>query len=239
MAAEYWIFEVTHGAPRRAEMYATPQLVDVFQRAALPASAGDVGGFVGTPRVTRRGGVLSPDFQTTVVALYEVPDGTSILRAAAILQAVRDRVALWVSRITPVVGEWSDVSVVRWSEAANGPVAWWRGGEAAATSRTTEDPPVLSVDPPDNPRGPTTSSSHPTTPTETLAALADRAGAAADTATSLLYAGATFGAVLLAFLLANEWRKYRRPPPPVDSDADRAPSSRRVGRRVAGLLRSA
>jgi hypothetical protein len=239
MAAEYWVFEVTHGAPRRAEMYATPQLVEVFQRAELPPSAGDAGGFVGTPRVTRHGGLLSPDFQTTVVALYEIPDGTSLRRTAAILQAVRDRIALWLSRFEPVVGTWSDVSVVRWREPINGAVDWWRSGDAAATSRTTEDPPVLSTTAADNPRGPTTSSSHPTTPAETLENLADRAGAAADKTEDLLYAGATFGAVLLALMLANEWRKYRRPPPLVDTGAAPAPSSRRVGRRAAGMIRAA
>lgn len=197
----YWMFEVTHGASVRSDMYGATVLSQVFQLASLPASQRNVGGWVGPrARVTRVGGVSTAfhtdSFTTTVAWLYEVPDDNSAARTVAILQAIKDRITLNLTRMDPAVGHWSDVTVSRWAEGYNGAVTWWRGGFAARTT-TEEEPPTLSTDANENPRGPTGADTHPTTPAETLEHMVAALGAGAQATTSLLWSAAAAGAVVL------------------------------------------
>lgn len=197
----YWMFEVTHGASTRSDLYGATVLAQVFQMAALPPAERNVGGWVGPrPRVTRTGGVSSvfhtDSFTTTVAWLYEVPETNSAARTVAILQAVKDRITLNLTRMDPAVGHWSDVTVSPWAEGYNGAVTWWRGGFAARTT-TEEEPPTLSTDANENPRGPTGADTHPTTPAETLEHMVAALGAGAQATTSLLWSFAAAGAVVL------------------------------------------
>ncbi len=207
------MFEITHASVRVATAPSAASLTSAVQAAALPQA--DVGGWVSPrPRITRKGGVLDvladpfgthPQNQTTVTSIYEVPEGTGLVRTVAILSAVRDRLALAMRALDAngLQGYWSPVSVTRYAEAINGPVAWWSDGSAART-RTEERFPILTTDPDENPRGPTGADTHPTTPAETLDAMARRARQTAESGASLLWAGAALG--LVAFLSYSAWK---------------------------------
>lgn len=199
-----YVFEVSHASPRAATAPSASSIDQAFASAALPRD--DVGGWVGRPRVTRRGGVIpniagilgdTPQNQTTAVAVYEVPDGTSLRRAVAILSATRDRLAIRLSAIDGLQGHWGSIAVSAHLEAVNGPESWWRSGEAART-RTEDAFPTLTTDPDEHPRGPTGSDTHPTTVAETLERMSERAQKAAEVGTDLLWAGAALAAVVLA-----------------------------------------
>lgn len=213
----YFVFSISHASSRAATSPSAQSIGEAFRMASLRQS--NVGGWVGpAPRVTRKGGLIDnamdpfgnhPQNQTTAVALYAVPDGTSLARAVAILTAVRDRVRLYLESIDGIDGTWGDLSVVRYAEAANGPLSWWESG-AASRTRTSERFPVLTTDPDENPVGPTGSDTHPTTAAETLESMARQARQTAESGASLLWSAAGLGVVALVAYGIYAWQTTSR-----------------------------
>lgn len=132
--------------------------------AMLAARLGDNtrtdGAWVGPgPRVTRvaQVGALR-GFVTRVAWLYGVGDGVVVPRAR-----LRERVAAELDR----VGSWSDVSIVDYAPEVNGSLEWWLTGRASQTQTRDEFATGSGrVDADENPIGPTTLETHPTSPGE-------------------------------------------------------------------------
>ena len=137
---------------------------EAIRGALIAARLGDNtrsdGAWVGPgPRVTRvaQVGALR-GFVTRVAWLYGVGDGVTIPRTR-----LRDRVAAELDR----VGSWSDVTVVDYAPAVNGSLEWWLTGAASQTQTRDEFPTGSGrVDATENPIGPTTPETHPTSPAE-------------------------------------------------------------------------
>lgn len=130
---------------------------------ALRGVARDGGQWIGpTPRVTRR---LNPGEMRGAVThaawVMGWPDnGTDpvtdgrVQRLRTAVQAALDDVAMG----------WQPVEVIPYSVALHGPLSWWNSGEAAIT-QTQDQWPELGgrFDAAENPIGPTTALTHPTT----------------------------------------------------------------------------
>jgi len=126
-----------------------------------PTTGEPLGGWVGPrPRVTRSIRELTGHAWITEVAWpYQWPDAAGVDPARVqrqVLDAVQRQLGSessdWTIRLEP------------YSETVNGPLSWWQSG-AASVTQTQEQPPTGGgrLDAPENPVGPTTAATHPTT----------------------------------------------------------------------------
>lgn len=136
------------------------QIADAFSRSQLGPRPDD-GGFVGpSPRITRTAPLGS--FQTVAAWVYTWPryDPASPPSDRAPLRELVELLRAAVARNTGA----DSVTVERYTARRNGALSWWASGEAAIT-RTRDVAPSLAgrFDAPENPIGPTTDATHPTT----------------------------------------------------------------------------
>lgn len=131
------------------------------------------------PRITRR--PQTGYFETTVAWLYAWDD-TAYTRQnwAALKERIRSAVQDGLDELSyaesplvesPLAGAtgWVSLQMPDYSPAINGPVTWWQSGEAARTRTRDEAPTGFGrLDVPENPVGPTSAETHPTTLTETI-----------------------------------------------------------------------
>ncbi len=141
--------------------------------AAIAAAAGDAT-LVGPPRITRVANV-GERFQTCVVAVFSFSSPPSDLQ----LSSLRARVGAHL-RASQLLASWSAPQSSPFLPARNGDLAWWSSGQAAET-RTRDAFPELAgrLDVADNPIGPTSSATHPTSAGEAAAAMVSSGGSVA------------------------------------------------------------
>jgi len=139
----------------------TPSEADIIvalNRTSLTGrTPSQVAQWVGQPRITRVHDLFQPYF-TDVVAVIRVAagldEGLSNARAtAANLKQQLDAIS--------TLSDWSDVGIVPFLEAANGPLRSWLSGEMARTQTAGINPPPWSSS--ENPTGPTTPDTTPPT----------------------------------------------------------------------------
>lgn len=130
-------------------------------RSALNAVQVPFGRWVGpAPRIVRRinNGSMLQAWETYVTWLMDVEERTF---APMLRQGIADQVA---GQLVHISDAWSRPTVALYSEAINGPLGWWRSGDAART-RTALEPPTWGgrLDVNQNPIGPDSRDVRPST----------------------------------------------------------------------------
>lgn len=158
------------------------EIAQALERARLPGREDLRGTWIGpSPRVTRQ--AIAPRFATTFAWPYAWPSRGPWAPGAPLRElsvALRESVARELGEI----GSWGDVRVMPWSPAVHGEIAAWESGEMSRT-RTRDAFPTGAgrLDATENPIGPTTRDTRPSTLRDlggdTLASLAPWALAAA------------------------------------------------------------
>lgn len=113
-----------------------------------------------SPRVTRKTQLGS--FETTAAWMYAWDDTPYTTQNwAALQERVRSAVQDGLNELS---GDWSAVSMTPYSQSVHGTVQSWQSGQASVT-RTRDEFPTGGgrFDPNENPVGPTTDATHPTT----------------------------------------------------------------------------
>jgi len=113
------------------------------------------------PRVTRKS--VIGGFETDASWLYAWPDTDYTTQNLVTLkQNLHDQVRDGLQELSSA---WSDPAIIPFSEALHGSVNWWASGQAAQTQ--TREVPATGIaritDAVENPVGPTTNDTHPTT----------------------------------------------------------------------------
>ena len=175
-------------ATERSLTAANAPTADAIQRAFSAARIGvDGSHWVGVgPRVTRQAGV--PHLTTTAAGLYVWPSTVLVPPVQALVDAVTRQLAT-------VSSTWSPVTPYPYREAVNGPLTWWESGEASVT-RTRDNFPFNAghLDAAENPVGPTSTATHPTTTSDAGGALLREGN---DLLTTLAVLGAVAGGAYL------------------------------------------
>lgn len=186
-------------------------------RAAAPETSSF--GWSGTaPRITRTAEIALRGFKTRAAWIGQWPKETTNFRPpmAALVTAMRENVARELGAAAG--GTWT-VTTSTFNEAVNGPLAWWRSGEASRT-RTADTQPTITtqawrdiVGGGENPVGPNVMSGS----VEGASIEARKAAEAADRALQRLTDAAKIGAVIVlpvfAWLIAREVRSTVRQNP--------------------------
>lgn len=146
----------------------TAEQIDAAFRAAsvsqgLYSEADYWGDWVGpAPRITRRA-VVGSAFRTYAAWLYEVSDDTPPERWTVIQRLLLDNLR---EELAKQSSDWS-AQLRPYSATLNGSVRWWSTGQAARTATQNEFPTLTGrVDANENPTGPTTPETHPTSTSE-------------------------------------------------------------------------
>ena len=156
------------------------QITAAFERARLPGSERDRGRWLGpAPRVVRTA-VIGERFGTFVTWVYvwptDAPPGGWTTDAPAVGALVQELVNNVARELRSVSGAWQPVEAVPYAPAVNGDLLWWQLGEASVTRTRDAFPTEFGrLDAQENPRGPTTAATHPTSPGEALRGLGDAA----------------------------------------------------------------
>jgi hypothetical protein len=137
--------------------------------AAVSFGGGNWGGWVGPrPRITRRA-IVTSGFQTDAAYLYSWPDNAFTAAHAAYQQA--QLLAQVQQMLAPVSSDWT-VTIEQYAPAVNGDTSWWSTGNASITTTRDEFPTTSGrVDATENPVGPTTDATHPSTPGQVAAGI--------------------------------------------------------------------
>jgi len=146
-----------------------------FRRARLAGNEAARGNWIGpAPRVTRTA-QIGERFGTTAIWIYawptDAPPGGWHLQPPP--RAVGQEIVNAVQReLEAISSGWQVVVATEYQPAVNGDLSWWAAGEASVTRTRDEFPTgAARVDAADNPRGPTTAATHPSTPGQALGAL--------------------------------------------------------------------
>jgi hypothetical protein len=139
------------------------EIARALENARLDGAEYGRGRWIGPgPRITRR--AVPPVYETRIAWVYAWPSPGPWRPGAPqreLSEALRARVRQnlrWVS------GDWGPVRVVPWAERLNGPLAAWESGELAQTRTRTAFPTgAARLDPEENPIGPTTRDTRPST----------------------------------------------------------------------------
>lgn len=120
-----------------------------------------LGQWVGpSPRVTRK--PVLGGFETDVAWLYAWPDTDYSLQNLPVLKRnLHDQVKDGVKEMG---WTWSDPVLIPYSATVHGSANWWATGQASQTHTRDESATgIARLDTPENPVGPTTDDTHPTT----------------------------------------------------------------------------
>ena len=163
-----------------------------FRAARLAGAAATRGDWIGPrARVTRTTDVGVPGgFTTSVAWVYGSPTGGP-WQERPMLSALSEELRASVAReLTAAGGRWT-VRAVPYASAVNGALSWWQSGEASV-ARTRDEFATLAgrLDPPDNPTGPTSRATHPSTVGDHLGDAVDRASPAFPWAAAISIAAA-------------------------------------------------
>lgn len=134
-----------------------------FRAGRLGPRAAD-GDWIGpAPRITRTA-TIGERFKTTTAWLYGLPAGPPWQPRPMLRELAENLAARVTAELGRVTSGWEPARAVVWSEAVNGAVAWWADGFAAVT-RTRDEFPTGGgrFDASENPWGPTTAGTHPST----------------------------------------------------------------------------
>lgn len=153
-----------------------------FRRARLAGGAQDRGDWLGpAPRIVRTA-TVGERFGTWAAWVYawptDAPAGGWSLGppSDALGQELVNNLA---RELAGVSGGWQTVTATDYARAVNGGLEWWASGEASSTRTRDEFPTGTGrLDASENPRGPTTDATHPSTPGQVLGAV----GGAAESA---------------------------------------------------------
>lgn len=153
---------IVHAIELSRLQYNAPSAQDIdaaFQQVNF--GGGQWGGWVGPrPRITRRA-LIASGFETHAAYLYSWPD-SAFTRLHNAYQ--RAQLQAHVGNVLATLSSDWRVSLENYAPAVNGPVAWWAGGQASITQTRDEFPTLTGrADAWENPTGPTTSQTHPTT----------------------------------------------------------------------------
>lgn len=150
-----------------------------MRRARLPGGVQERGDWLGSaPRVTRTA-TVGERFGTTATWVYawptDPPPGgySSAPPQEAPARELADNVARELATLSR---DWQGVDALAYSLALNGELGWWASGLAAET-RTRDQFPTGAgrLDAPENPLGPTSDATHPTSPADALRGLGETA----------------------------------------------------------------
>jgi len=181
-------------ATERSTLSASAPSYDAITRALQAARIGlDGSNWIGPPRVTRV--AQPPAFRTTVAALYAWPSSVVVPPVQALVDSVARQLRAQSS-------DWGPVTAYTHAPGAHGEVEWWRSGQAAVTRTRDEFPTEAGrLDAQENPTGPTTNATHPTTVT---GAVGDALGAGGSMLSTLLVVGVLAGGVYLVWRYGGE-----------------------------------
>lgn len=185
-----------------------PQSADIaagFERYSRSPLA-ENGHWVGPkPRVVRQASAGAN--HTFAAWLYEWPD-TPWVRAnlVTLVEALQWAVTVGLREETQRRGSlfndvrlvpWDAVTATSYNETINGPIAWWRSGQASVTRTETEFPGVTSTEYVENPIGPDTNLTHPGSndPFAGLISAAKWIGGLGLAGLSVLYLGPAIGSL--------------------------------------------
>lgn len=135
---------------------------------AVNFGGGNWGGWVGPrARITRQA-IIGQSFQTHAAYLYQWPDNAF---TAAHIDYMRAQLLAQVQQMLQPTGDWT-VTLEGYAPATNGSIDWWSSGNASITT-TRDDFPTTTgrVDATENPTGPTTAATHPSTPGQVAAGI--------------------------------------------------------------------
>ena len=181
-------------ATERSSLSNNAPSYNAIVRALQAARIGiDGSNWVGLPRVTRV--AQPPAFRTTVAALYGWPSTLIVPPVQALVDSVARQLRAQSS-------DWGEVTWQNYAPAAHGALEWWRDG-AASITRTRDEFPTEAgrLDAAENPTGPTTDATHPTT----VAGAAGQAlGAGGSLLSTLLVVGVLAGGVYLVWRYGGE-----------------------------------
>lgn len=149
-----------------------------FRRARLALADPNAGDWIGpAPRVTRTA-IVGERFATYAAWPFGWPAGGPWSTAAPSVALRDELVARLQAELAREGVGWQPVLTAPWSDTVNGPVAWWSSGQAAVTQTAVEFPTGTGrLDATENPRGPTSDATHPTSPRSALASAGDLTGA--------------------------------------------------------------
>jgi hypothetical protein len=140
-----------------------PQAADITRvLKAVSLGGGQWGDWVGpVPRITRVA-VIGDAFYTSVAWVYQTPDEAFAQEHSSYIQGtLKDNVTAALQTVSTGFGL---ATIGPWSEAVNGALAWWQSGDAGVTQTRDEYPELAGrTDAAENPIGPTSTASHPTT----------------------------------------------------------------------------
>lgn len=181
-------------ATERSTLSALAPSYDAIVRALQAARIGlDGSNWIGLPRVTRV--AQPPAFRTTVAALYAWPSSVVVAPKQALVDSVARQLRAQSSDWGPVT--WQD-----YAPGAHGDVEWWRSGQAAVTRTRDEFPTEAGrLDAAENPIGPTTDATHPTT---VATAASDAFGAGGSLLTTLVWVAVLGGGAYLVWRHGGE-----------------------------------
>lgn len=148
-------------ATERSVLYANAPTAAQIEAALAPLAIAP-GGWIGPHARITRTAMIGERFGTTFAALYAWPEASvPDLEHAPVADLVR-RVD---AALADVSSGWQGARAIPYAPAVHGSVAWWSNGQASIT-RTRDTFPTGSgrVDADENPIGPTTPETHPTTP---------------------------------------------------------------------------
>ncbi len=181
-------------ATERSTLSGSAPTYDAITRALQAARIGvDGSNWVGPPRVTRV--AQPPAFRTTVAALYGWPSSVVVPPVQALVDSVARQLRAQSS-------DWGPVTAYTHAPAAHGELEWWRSG-AGAVTRTRDEFPTEAgrLDAAENPIGPTTGATHPTTVTD---AAGQALGAGSSLVQTLVVGGVVAGLVYLVWRYGGE-----------------------------------
>lgn len=186
-------------------------------RAAQPETSSF--GWAGpAPRITRTAEVAMRTFKTSAAWIGQWPKETTNLRPpmAALVAALRESVARELGAAT---GDTWTVKASTFNEAVNGPLAWWRSGEASRTRTSNSQPNILTqawanaVGGSENPIGPNVISGSAEGAADQMRQASDAAKRALQQATEALKISAVIVVPFVAWLIAREVRRTVRQNP--------------------------
>lgn len=147
-------------AEERSAFYVNAPTASAIE-AALRGAATDGGGWVGAHARVTRTSTPGERFATRVAWVYAWPASQFPEATPAMVSGLRQRCAAALDALS---FGWQGVSVVPYSAAVHGSVAWWTSGQSAITRSRDEFPELAGrTGPADNPIGPTTPETHPPT----------------------------------------------------------------------------
>lgn len=224
----------------RSFLAANAPTADTITRAFQAARIGGNDGsrWVGSsPRITRR--AAPPYFYTTASWVYEWPDAIRVVPRQALLDSV-------ARQLRAQSEDWDPPTAYAYDPNVHGSLEWWRSGQAGVTRSRDEAPTEFGrLDASENPTGPTTRETHPSTAAETARDVAGAvkhaaSGASEAGASVLLPVVATVGAgalVVGVFYWIASAQAMRRVLPEPNPDAEtRSMKSRNGSKTVAAAV---